>query len=55
MDKCDEHLCLLLHSFGINDIIPKDIRRRIKQLKLHKSKEKAELVFKELYCNSEKV
>lgn len=55
MDKCEEHLCLLLHSFSVNDISPKDIRKRIRQLKLHKSKEKAEQLFRELYSNSEKV
>ncbi|EAR94710.2 Yip1 domain protein (macronuclear) [Tetrahymena thermophila SB210] len=46
-----EQLGLVLNGLGFYDKTPLDIRRRVKYLKLHKGKQRAEKIFKEIYAS----
>ena len=48
-DDCETQLCILLNKMGITEYTDKDIKKRLKILKVRLGKEKAMEVFNSIY------
>jgi len=55
LEDCEAQLCLLFNKLNMNDFSIKDIKKRIKVLKLHKGTNVAQEIYNERYRDTEKV
>ena len=54
-ENCEERLCVLFNSLNFTQFTKRDIKQRIKILKLRKGQKKAEELYNKLYKESFKV